>query len=196
MRMSRSPGVGNKTQVVVLTADADFEQLVRSTFNASAQIELRVVTGTLAEYADGLDFTGATVVVVDLEGNRDEDMLALQRLTARTNLWPPVVAILPAFDANSFTEAFKVPGFDATALLDIQRRNVEALIAANQTLAQGLQTVAQRQSEIARQTVAQFQDLLSFHPSSTSVEATLVRPTVVPFASRSPAVPSACCTTL
>jgi phasin family protein len=87
----------------------------------------------------------------------------------------PGTNTLPAFDANSFTEAFKVPGFDATALLDIQRRNVEALIAANQTLAQGLQTVAQRQSEIARQAVAQFQDLLSSNPSSTSVEATLVR---------------------
>src|SRR5688572_1909621 len=67
----------------------------------------------------------------------------------------PGINTLPAFDANSFTEAFKVPGFDAAALLDIQRRNVEALIKANQTLVQGLQTVAQHQSEIAKQAVAQ-----------------------------------------
>ena len=82
---------------------------------------------------------------------------------------------LPAFDAASFPQAFKLPGFDVTTVLDIQRRNVEALIAANQALAQGLQTVVQRQGEIARQSVKQFQDLVSFKPSSTSVTETLVK---------------------
>jgi phasin family protein len=81
---------------------------------------------------------------------------------------------LPAFDTNTFAQAFKVPGFDVGVVLDIQRRNVEALIAANQTVAQGLQTVAQRQGEIARQSVQQFQDLLAVKPSSTSVNETLV----------------------
>ena len=84
-------------------------------------------------------------------------------------------ARLPAFDAASFTQAFKLPGFDVTTVLDIQRRNVEALTAANQTIAQGLQTVVQRQGEIARQSVRQFQDLVSFKPSSTSVRETLVK---------------------
>src|SRR3954451_22576214 len=80
---------------------------------------------------------------------------------------------LPAFDAASFPQAFKLPGFDVTTVLDIQRRNVEALIAANQTIAQGLQTVVQRQGEIARQSVKQFQDLLSVKPAS--VTETLVK---------------------
>ena len=84
-------------------------------------------------------------------------------------------AKLPAFDAASFTQAFKLPGFDVTTVLDIQRRNVEALTAANQTIAQGLQTVVQRQGEIARQSVKQFQDLLSVKPSSASVTETLVK---------------------
>src|SRR3954469_5544868 len=82
---------------------------------------------------------------------------------------------LPTFDAASFTQAFKLPGFDVTTVVDIQRRNVEALTAANQTLVQGLQTVVQRQGEIARQSVRQFQDLVSFKPSSTSVRETLVK---------------------
>ena len=82
---------------------------------------------------------------------------------------------LPTFDAASFPQAFKLPGFDVTTVLDIQRRNVEALIAANQTIAQGLQTVVQRQGEIARQSVKQFQDLVSFKPSSASVTETLVK---------------------
>ena len=53
---------------------------------------------------------------------------------------------LPAFDAASL--AFKLPGFDLNTVVDIQRRNFEALTAANQTVVQGLQTVAQRQGEI------------------------------------------------
>src|SRR3954452_3949852 len=80
---------------------------------------------------------------------------------------------LPAFDAPSFTQAFKLSGFDVTTVLDIQRRNIEALIAVNQTVVQGLQTVAQRQGEIARQSVKQFQDLLSVKPAS--VTETLVK---------------------
>ena len=91
----------------------------------------------------------------------------------------PAKASLSSF--NSFAKLFpvpgftKLPGFDVITILDIQRRNVEALSAANQTIAQGLQTVLQRQGEIARQSVKQFQDLVSFKPSSTSVTETLVK---------------------
>ena len=81
----------------------------------------------------------------------------------------------PASSFNSFAKLFQVPGFDVNTIVDIQRRNVEALTAANQTIAQGLQTVVQRQGEIARQSVKQFQDLVSFKPSSTSVTETLVK---------------------
>ena len=89
----------------------------------------------------------------------------------------PAKAPLPSF--NAFAKFLPVPGFgklpglDVTTVLDIQRRNVEALTAANQTIAQGLQTVVQRQGEIARQSVKQFQDLVSVKP--TSVEETLVK---------------------
>jgi len=82
---------------------------------------------------------------------------------------------LPTFNAASSTQAFKLPGFDVNTVLNIQRGNVEALIAANQTIAQGLQTVARRHGEIARQSVKQFQDLVSFKPSSASVTETLVK---------------------
>jgi phasin family protein len=89
----------------------------------------------------------------------------------------PAKASLSSF--NSFAKLFpvpgftKLPGFDVTTVLDIQRRNVEALTAANQTIVQGLQTVARRQGEIARQSAKQFQDLLFVKP--TSVEETLVK---------------------
>ena len=84
----------------------------------------------------------------------------------------PAKAPLSSF--NSFAKLFpvpgftKLPGFDVTTVLDIQRRNVEALTAANQTIVQGLQTVVQRQGEIARQSAKQFQDLLSVKPPPLS----------------------------
>ena len=80
-------------------------------------------------------------------------------------------APVPSF--NSFAKLFQVPGFGINTVVDIQRRNVEAVTAANQTLVQGLQTVMQRQGEIARQSVKQVQDLLSVKPAS--VPETLVK---------------------
>src|SRR5687768_10906161 len=86
----------------------------------------------------------------------------------------PTKAPLPSF--NSFAKLFPVPsfgklsGFDVTTVLDIQRRNVEALTAANQTIAQGLQTVVQRQGQIARRSVKQFQDLLTLPVSASAAE--------------------------
>ena len=85
----------------------------------------------------------------------------------------PAFDKLPTFDAASL--AFKLPGFDLNTVVDIQRRNVEALTAANQTIVQGLQTVVQRQGEIIQQSTKQFQDLLSVKPSSGSVKETLVQ---------------------
>jgi phasin family protein len=82
-------------------------------------------------------------------------------------------AKLPAFNAASLAQAFKLPGFDVNTVVDIQRRNFEALTATNQTIAQGLQTVVRRQGEIARQSVKQFQDLVSFKPAS--VTETLIK---------------------
>lgn len=75
---------------------------------------------------------------------------------------------------NSFANLFQIPGFCANNFAKFQQRNLEALNAANQTLAQGLQTVVQRQGEIARQSVKQFQDLLSNKPTNASVKETLV----------------------
>ena len=79
MRSGRSSSA-DADRVVVLTADAEFERIGRATFGASAQIELGIVTGKLAEQGDTLDLDGATVVVVDLDaGNADEMAGARQR---------------------------------------------------------------------------------------------------------------------
>jgi pilus assembly protein CpaE len=86
--------------VVVLTADAAFDQSVRATFTASPQIDLRVVSGSLSDRSDQLNVEGATVVIIDLDAGNENEMQALDRLTARIGAWPPVVVITQSFDAE------------------------------------------------------------------------------------------------
>ncbi|KAB2884332.1 MAG: response regulator receiver protein [Pseudorhodoplanes sp.] len=100
MRLNRTPAAPMKTCVVVLTADAGFEHMVRTTFSASPQIDLRIISATVAGAGDKIDVNGATVVVIDLDARRDDEMAAMQRLMARTGGWPPVVVITQTFDAD------------------------------------------------------------------------------------------------
>ena len=99
MRIGRNANM-NRTRVVVLTADAEFDSSVRSTFAASSAIELSVVSGRLAEQGDTLEVSDATVVVLDFDAGRAEEMAALARLMARIGNWPPVIAVTQTFDEN------------------------------------------------------------------------------------------------
>ena len=92
MRIGRN-GNTNRTRVVVLTADAEFESSVRSTFGASAAIELSVASGLLAEQADTLEVSETTVIVLDFDAGRAEEMSAHARLMARIGNWTPVIAV-------------------------------------------------------------------------------------------------------
>jgi len=56
-------------------------------------------------------------------------------------------------DVTKMMSDFKVPGVDMDAVLQSQRRNIEALTAANQLAMEGVQAVARRQMEILRQTM-------------------------------------------
>lgn len=100
MRMTRSASATGKTCVVVLTADVEFEKMVRSTFSASPQIDLRVVSATVASAGEQIDVTGATVVVIDLDAKRDDEMTAMARLMTRIGAWPPVVVVTQDFEAD------------------------------------------------------------------------------------------------
>ncbi|HVY00501.1 MAG TPA: response regulator receiver protein [Pseudorhodoplanes sp.] len=100
MRLTRQTASPNQTSVVVITADAEFEQSVRATFAAAAAIDLRVISGTVAAGGDKFSVEGVTVLVVDLDAARDDEMLALERLMARVGNWPPVVVVTQTFDAR------------------------------------------------------------------------------------------------
>jgi pilus assembly protein CpaE len=97
MRSGRSTSPAGQTRVVVLTADAGFEQSVRATFGASTQIDLEIVKGGLSG-RDGIAVDGATVVVADLEAGDEAELVALERFMARIPHGPPVVAVTPALD--------------------------------------------------------------------------------------------------
>jgi pilus assembly protein CpaE len=97
MRSGRSTSPRGQTRVVVLTADDGFEQSVRATCGASAQIDLEIVKGGLSG-RDGIAVDGATVVVADLEAGDDAELAALERFMARIPHGPPVVAVTPALD--------------------------------------------------------------------------------------------------
>ena len=100
MRMTRTSSAPGKTCVVVVTADAGFEKMVRSTFSTSPQIDLRLLSSSLADAGDQIDVADATVIVIDLEAVRDDEMAAMQRLMTRTGGWPPVVVVAQSFDAE------------------------------------------------------------------------------------------------
>jgi phasin family protein len=74
----------------------------------------------------------------------------------------------------SAIKGFSIPNFDFGTVFDIQRKNIEAF-TASQTFTQGLQTVAKRQSEIARQQMEQFQSLLTTAAPTAKVEDNLVK---------------------
>jgi phasin family protein len=56
-------------------------------------------------------------------------------------------------DITKIVADFKVTGLDLDAVMASQKRNIEAMTKANQLAFEGIQAVARRQSEIARQLV-------------------------------------------
>jgi pilus assembly protein CpaE len=98
--LDRSLPRSSKTHVAVLTADGEFEQLVRSTFGANAQIELSVVKGKLAAESAKLNAADAAVIIVDIDATQPEEFVALQRFAAQLGGNPPLIAITQSLDAN------------------------------------------------------------------------------------------------
>jgi pilus assembly protein CpaE len=98
MRIGRNTTPGVQTRVIVMTADDAFEESVRATFSASAQIGLDLIKGTLSSRDGELDLENVTVVVADLDAGDEAEMEALERLVTRIGSWPPVVAVTQKFE--------------------------------------------------------------------------------------------------
>jgi phasin family protein len=75
---------------------------------------------------------------------------------------------LSKFDMSKMLGDVKIPGFDMQAVMDAQRKNIEALTAANQAAVQGMQAVAQRQAEILSQSMSEVSSIAQQLASSAS----------------------------
>ena len=65
------------------------------------------------------------------------------------------------FDFAKAADQFKVPGLDAQALVEFQKRNLEAVASANKIALEGAQAVIRRQAEILRQGVEELSTAVS-----------------------------------
>ncbi|MFD2264810.1 phasin family protein [Lacibacterium aquatile] len=69
----------------------------------------------------------------------------------------------------------QVPGIDVDALVQAQRRNIEAVTQANQLAVEGMQAVLRRQTEIMRQTVEETQTALRDAMTQGAPDAKIVK---------------------
>jgi phasin family protein len=75
----------------------------------------------------------------------------------------------PGFeDLAKLIEKFQLPSVDIDALLDWQRRDIEALTEANRQASEGLKALVERRNEILRETLAEWQAAVK---DATSAEA-------------------------
>ena len=66
----------------------------------------------------------------------------------------------PNFD-QGFWDRFNVPGMDATALMESQKKNFDALVNANRKAAEGYQNLMRRQGEIMTETMQAIQEAVA-----------------------------------
>lgn len=71
---------------------------------------------------------------------------------------PAPAAAAPKFDLRSMLEGLRMPGLDVSALMDSRRKDVEALIAANQRAYQGFEALTRRQAEILAEGMKAWQE--------------------------------------
>ncbi|MFT4268402.1 MAG: phasin family protein [Xenophilus sp.] len=63
-------------------------------------------------------------------------------------------------DLKALAGQFKLPGVDVNALVEWQRKDLEALAEANRQACEGMTTLVQRRAEMLREALAQWQDTL------------------------------------
>src|ERR1700736_4249981 len=96
----RPPAVANHVRIAVVTGDAEFERMARTTFGSNAQIDLDVTATSLAACKGKLDLGDAKVVLVDLDADHQDEVVALQGLAARLGGAPPIVVVTKAFNES------------------------------------------------------------------------------------------------
>lgn len=78
-------------------------------------------------------------------------------------------------DMSKFMSGMKIPSYNFQALATSQRKNFEALAAANKMALEGMQEIARRQSEIVTQGVEDLSGAVSNLLTATSLEDRTVK---------------------
>ncbi|HUC63221.1 MAG TPA: phasin family protein [Alphaproteobacteria bacterium] len=73
-------------------------------------------------------------------------------------------------DYTKMFAEFKMPGINTDLVAESYRKNVEAISAASQVAIEGMQAVIKRQSEILRESVEEYAQLLRGYTAPTSPE--------------------------
>ncbi len=81
------------------------------------------------------------------------------------------------FDVQKLFADAQLPGTSAEAILAFQKKNFEAVVSANQAVAEGVQAVARRQAEIAQESVRELSSRFGEVVGGTSVKDPLARQT-------------------
>jgi phasin family protein len=72
-------------------------------------------------------------------------------------------------DLKKLVEKFQLPGIDVAALVDWQRRDMEALAEANRQASEGIKALVERRNEILQETLAQWQSAVKDATSSDAM---------------------------
>lgn len=79
------------------------------------------------------------------------------------------------FDISRILGELKSPVADIEQIVSIQRRNFEAITAANQMTVEGIQSVVRRQAEIVRETLEDASSMLSDLTAAGTPEDKIIR---------------------
>jgi pilus assembly protein CpaE len=85
-------------KIVVVTADQDFEDCVRTTFAAGGQVEFDVIPERLSHR--DIDIKSAAVLIADLDNGDEIELKALERVVARVGHRTAIIAIAQSFDVS------------------------------------------------------------------------------------------------
>ena len=64
---------------------------------------------------------------------------------------------MPFMDVSQLLEQLKVPGVDVNAIMEARRKDIEALVSANRQAYEGMQLLGQRQAEMLREAMTEWQ---------------------------------------
>ena len=86
---------------------------------------------------------------------------------SKQSINPGAIAMPWLDDLKKLVEKFQLPGIDVAALVDWQRKDMEALAEANRQASEGIKALVELRNEILQETLAQWQSAVK---DATSID--------------------------